>query len=284
MFKNKKVAFIASGGGGRGVAHGGVLKACEDMGIKFDFLIGSSSGAIFVTYYSQLKSADAILDLFKPARKRQLGRAFGWRHMISFKNFFSKNIKSGIIDLSGAEEFFRKTLDINDFKKLDMPVYMSATNLNSGEGEIFGPGFNDHVPISQAIVASCCLPIIFRPVKIGSSYYIDGEVKRPTTVNNAFELGADVAIVSDTYTSKMKNIEKTSMFGIFGQMANMLFEDKSMRGVKIAKSRFPNKEIIVVNPDVGNMSSMHTFSYKKLENLGYNAAIKILQNYREKNG
>lgn len=281
MFSGKKVAFIASGGGGRGVAHGGVLKACEDMGINFNLLIGASAGAICVAYYSQVKSAEKVLDMFKPVGKRQYDKVFGWRKMISLKNFFSSRIKTGFIDTAGAEEFFRKSLDINDFRKLDIPTYISATNLNTGCGELFGPDVNSDIPISQALVASCCVPIIFRPVKIKNSYYIDGEIKRPTAVNTAFELGADVAIVSDIYHPYTKDIEKTSMFNIAGQMASMLLEDKSMRGIKIAQNKFPDKEIILISPDVGDMSALHTFSYKRLENLGYNAALKELQCYEQ---
>ena len=279
MFKGKKIAFIASGGGGRGVAHGGVLKACEDMNIKFDLLIGASAGAICVAYYAQNRNAERVLDMFRPAGERQYDKVFGWRKMLSFKNFFSTKIKTGLIDMIGAEEFFRESLDIDDFNKLDIPIYISATNLSTGCGELFGPGTNADVPISKAIVASSCVPIIFRPVKIKDSYYIDGEIKRPTAVNTAFELGADIAIVSDIYHPYTKNIENSNMFNIAGQMASMLLEDKSMRGIKIAKNKFPNKEVILISPKVGDISALHTFSYKRLENLGYNAAIRKLRNY-----
>lgn len=276
-FKNKKIAFIASGGGGKGIAHCGVLKACEDLGIKFNFMAGASAGAILIAYYAQTGKADDVLDLFRSYKERKNNKSFGWRNMISFKNFFSSEIKTGLIDMTGAEEFLRNSFDINDFNSLSIPIYISATNLQTCVGEIFGPGFKEDVPVSKTVVASCCVPLIFRPVKIGDSYYIDGEIKRPTAVNNAFELGADVVIVSDIYKPYVSGIEKSNMFNIAGQMTNMLLEDKSMRGIKIAQNRFPDKQIFLVSPDTGNMSSFDTYSYKKLERLGYNAAMKVLQ-------
>lgn len=277
MFEGKKVAFIASGGAGRGVAHTGVLKACKELDIKFDMLIGASAGAICAAFYAQHKDPDRLLDMFKPASQRIYRESFGWDKMISFKNFFSTKIKTGLFDTTAAEQYFKESLFINSFDELDIPLYISATNINTGKGEIFGPGTN--VSISKAIVASSCVPIIFRPVRIGEHYYIDGEIKRPTAVNNAFELGADVAIVSDIYRPYTKNIENTNMFNIFGQMANMVLEDKSMRGIKIARSKFPNKEIILISPNVGNISPLNTSSYKKLNTLGYNAAMKELIKY-----
>ena len=280
MFEGKKVAFVASGGGGKGVAHMGVLKACESMGIKFDLLIGASAGAICIAYYSQSQDSEKLLDLLKPKREKKYNKQFGWRNMISFKNFFSKNIKAGFIDLTGAEEFFKNSFEIDDFKKLDIPIYIAATNLNTGEGELFGPGLKDHIPISKAVVASSCLPIIFRPVKIDNSFYIDGEIKKPISVGRAIDFGADVVIVSDAYHPYTKNIEKTSMFNIAGQMVNMLLEDKSQRGIKIAKAKYPDKEIIFISPKIGNMGVFSIIYYKKLYNMGYNTAIQKLQEYR----
>lgn len=282
MFEGKKVAFIASGGGGRGVAHGGVLRACEDMGIKFDLLIGASAGAICVAFYSQYGDSDTVIDLFRRGLDKKYSRTFSWRNMISFKNFFSNRIKTGLIDLQGAEEYFAKTLEINDFRRLPIPTYISVTNLTSGMGEMFGPGYKDHIPISTAVVASSCVPIIFRPVEIEGSFYIDGEIKRPTAVNAAFELGADAVIISDIYKPHISGIEATSMLNIAGQMANMLLQDKSMRGIKIASARFPNKDIVLISPDVGQLSAFSTQPWEQLENLGYNAAIKELANYARK--
>ena len=280
MFEGKKVAFVASGGGGRGIAHIGVLKACETMGIKFDLLIGASAGAICVAYYSQIQNSDRLVDLFRSKRQKKFGKKFGWINMLSFENFFSTKLKTGFFDLTGAEGFFKKSFEIDDFKKLDIPTYIAATNLNTNVGELFGPGLKDHIPISKTVVASCCVPIIFRPVKIDNDFYIDGEIKRPISVGRALDLGADIVIVSDVYSPYVKNIENSSMINIAEQMVHMLLQDKSMRGIKIAKNKYPDKEIILISPNVGDLSSYNTFAHKKLINMGYNTAIREFKKYR----
>lgn len=279
MFEGKKVAFVASGGGGKGIAHGGVLKACESLGIKFDLLIGASSGAICVAFYSEWQEGDRVIDMFRGPKDRKFDVEYGWHKMVSFKNFFSSKIKSGIFDMAGAEDYFNSVLPVNDFRRLKIPTYISATNINTGSGELFGPGMNESTPIAKVTVASCCIPMIFRPVRIGSQYYIDGEIKRPTAVNSACELGADVVIVSDIYRPYTKGIENSSMFNIASQMTSMLFEDKSKRGVTIASARFPSKKIILISPSVGDISSLNTKAWKRLSNMGYNAAIRTLQNH-----
>ena len=282
MFEGKKVAFLATGGGGRGIAHVGVIKACEKLNIKFDILIGASAGAIAVVYYNQYKNVDKMIDHFRPKRKRHYKfEQLNWKRMLSFKSFFSKNIKSGFFDTAGGEEFFRKTLAINDFDKLDTPLYISVTNLNTNSGVLFGPNIEPKISISKAIIASCCVPILFRPVKINGHYYVDGEIKRPMSIQSAVDFGADVVIVSDMYAPCVKDIGTSNMFNIAGQIANMMLEDKSYRGIQFCKVRYPDKQIILVSPATGDLSAFSTGSYERLVNAGYNAAIKAFQDSGE---
>jgi len=182
----------------------------------------------------------------------------------------------GIFDLTNAEEFLERTLEINDFNKLKIPIYVAATSLNDHSGVLFGPGSMDHIPLSKAIVASCCIPVLFRPVKIEGKYYVDGEIKRPLSTEAAIKRGADVVIVSDTYGSK-SNSEKIGMFGIASEVINMMFEDKSIRSIAISREKYPDKQIILISPKVGDVPMFRSYSYEALVKSGYDAANQILQ-------
>lgn len=281
MFENKKVAFVATGGGGRAIAHAGVISACEKMGIKFDLMMGASAGAIGVVLYSLYQNTDRIVDNFRPFWKRKFDfPAFGWKRMMTFKKFFSKNIKSGIFDLGYAEKFLAGNLPVNDFNKLPIPTYVSVTNLDKHEGMLIGPGKNDHISISKAITASCCVPVLFRPVKIDGEYYVDGEIKRPLSVNESMDIGAEVVIISDIYSPYVKDIGQSSMWNIGSQITNMLLGDKSQRGIKICQSRYPERDIILISPPVGDISALNTLAYDTLVMRGYNSAIKQLKEFQ----
>ena len=279
MFNGKKVAFIASGGGGRGVAHGGVLRACHELGFQPDMIIGASAGALTAAFYAQTGNVDSLSDLFRRGSAKKYGKSFDLINMVSPKNFLSTRLKTGLLDMAGPERYLSELLDINSFDDLPIPTYISVTNLNTGCGEVFGPGHNSHVPISKAIVASSCVPVLFRPVEIDGQYYIDGEIKRPTATILALELGADIVIVSDVYKPFTVNIEKSSMWNIVGQVGNMLLEDKSMRGIRIAEVRYPDKDIVLVAPEVGHLSVFSTQPWRRLERLGYEAALDALNRY-----
>lgn len=278
MFDNKTVAFVATGGGGRSLAHIGVIQACKDLGIKFDLMIGASSGALATIFYSQYEDTDMVLDYFRPKKKKKYGlRSFNWGVMMSFKNLFSKEISNGIFDLSAAERFFRTNLPIDKFDKLPIPTYITATNLDTREGVLFGPDVHNDVPVSRALVASCCIPLLFRPIEINGNYYIDGEIRSPaSTIEAVIQLGADIIIVSDVYGGSSGNIAKSGMFNIASEVINMVLEDKSLRGVRTYKNKYPSKKIITIEPELSKVSAFSTKHYETSYESGYKAAMGAL--------
>lgn len=278
MFGDKTVAFVATGGGGRSLAHTGVIQACRDLGINFDLMIGASSGAIAAMMYSQYQDVDMILDLFRPKKKKKYGMySFNWGVMMSSKNLISREIVNGIFDLEYAETFFRNNLPVDDFKKLNIPTYITATNLDTREGELFGPGLHDDVPISKALVASCCIPLLFRPVEINGGHYVDGEIRSPaSTIEAVVALGADIIIVSDVYGGTLVNVAKSGMFSIASEVITMVLEDKSLRGVRTYRNKYPNKTIITIEPELSQSSAFSTKHYENSYKAGYEAAINTL--------
>ena len=275
MFGNKNVAFIATGGAGRGISHIGVLKALEEYGVSLDMTIGASAGAIVTMFYNQYGNTDLLVDHFRPFWKRQHKcKKFGWSKLFSFKNFLNSSIASGIFDLSGAEKFLKDSLVTDNFNEVPIPSYVSVTNITKSEGVLIGPGQSD-VNISRALVASCCLPILFRPVKIGDDYYMDGEIKRPLSLEAAINLGAEVVIISDMY--KYSNLSDLRMISVASKVANMLLEDKTVRGIRYCATKYPEVEIILISPDASKFSIANTWSYSELIDAGYNAATEVLE-------
>jgi len=282
MFEGKNVALILTGGGSRGIAHVGVIAACEELGIKINTIIGASAGALIGIFYGQNKDLEKLKDHFRPTLLRRYKfEQFGWNQMFSLQKFFGAGIVRGIFDLHYTEKFLARTLEVNDFNQLKIPTFVAATNLTDHTGILFGPNSMDHIPVSKALVASCCIPVLFRPVEIEGKYYVDGEIKRPISIDTAIETGADIVIVSDTYGSILDNIAKAGMLDIATEVVNIMFEDKSMRSVSSSQHKYPDKKIILVSPKVGNKSVINSYAYDSLIKAGYDATINALQEVRD---
>jgi len=155
MKKKHKIGIALSGGGVRGFAHLGVLKALNEKGVFPDLISGTSAGAIAGAFYASGKSPDEIFRIFK--EKGLMG--YTRIHLPV----------DGLLNLEGLRKNLKKQLGINDLKDLKTPCYIAVTNLNKGIVEYFNEG-----PAEQIILASSSIPILFSPIKIGNSSYADG--------------------------------------------------------------------------------------------------------------
>lgn len=152
-----KVGIALSGGGARGIAHLGVLQALEDHGIEVTHISGASAGSIGAAFYAHGYSPKAILRIMDNTNLLKLAwPAFSTR---------------GLLSISKSERVYKKYFPKDSFEDANIPLYVATTNLNTGMPEIFTSN-----SLSQAIMASCSIPFIFDPVKIGAHHYVDGGI------------------------------------------------------------------------------------------------------------
>jgi NTE family protein len=284
--RQPKIAFVASGGAAKGIAHLGVLKAAEELGIGFDLYVGSSSGAVVCAAVSQGISVDRIVDSLRPGYLRRyrggslrygtffdlsLPRSWeGWRYLCS-----------GIFQLDRLEAFLRDRLPKNDFRRVDKELYVVATDLDTTERVVFGKGYEEHVPISQAVCASCAIPVLFRPYKIDGHYYIDGEIKRTLSADIAIERGADVLVISNVYTPRVtprgeRSIAHRGPLQVGRQAVNILLHEKSLRGLDLYDRIYPNARILFLEAEIGHLGFFNLLEARKLLKASYVEALKKL--------
>ncbi len=153
--EKKKIGFVLSGGSVRGFAHVGVLKRLEEEGIKADIVSGASMGAIIGAFYCNGLSAEEMWQLLK---KEQVSRAIRW-----------KIGRKGLMNLTLPEKLLKHYIPHNSFEKLQIPLAVSVTNLTKGQNEIIRTG-----NLSNYVLASASIPILFKPKYINGDFYVDG--------------------------------------------------------------------------------------------------------------
>ncbi|MDE7411629.1 MAG: patatin-like phospholipase family protein [Paramuribaculum sp.] len=146
-----------SGGGARGVAHAGALKALSEAGVKPDIVAGVSAGSIVAALWGAGVSPDDMLQMFLHCK---------------FGDFCSLGMPSdGFFRMDKFREILRKKLGYERIEQLPMPVVIGATNFDTGAKVAFERG-----PLADCVCASCSIPIVFKPVKIDGVRYVDGGV------------------------------------------------------------------------------------------------------------
>jgi len=152
----KKIGITLSGGGARGIAHLGVLKALEEMGIKPDMLSGASAGGIIGGFYAAGYKPEEILEITKKA---------------DLFNIFSLKFHQGIFSMKAFEKIYLKHMPHNSFESLHMPLYVAATDIAKGQTVYFSTG-----ELAVALMATSCVPVAFQAVEIEGVAYFDGGI------------------------------------------------------------------------------------------------------------
>ena len=289
-----KIAFVGSGGASRGLAHLGVLKACEELGIAPEIFVGASAGAMVSATYGQDIPLDVLLDGYRlPWRRRHQGARLdvsAFMGLPSARDFLDPGyLLSGLFSIDKLERYLAKHLPINDFRALPRSIFVTAVDLDSGQRTVFGPGYEESVPVSQAVAASCCLPGIFRPYRIGERYFLDGEVVRTNSADIAVAAGADVVIISNSYrpeerssASDHRAIARRGIASVLRQSFNILLADKQRRDVELLSKLHPNVTFLDVAPDIGGFSDLNRFSARPLILRGYRTGLRVLAKAKER--
>ena len=150
------IGIALSGGGARGIAHLGVLKALNEAGIKPDIIAGTSAGALVGALYCAGNSPDECLKIIQKTKVLSIFRpSFSWQGLLSID-------KLGHI----LRNFLPKT-----FAELEIPLIVTATEINKGETEYFTEG-----ELVSTILASSCIPVIFKPYVLNGRNYVDGGI------------------------------------------------------------------------------------------------------------
>ncbi|MEC5394297.1 patatin-like phospholipase family protein [Bergeyella sp. RCAD1439] len=148
-----------SGGGSKGIAHAGVLKFLNEKNIVPDVLAGTSAGAIVAALYVRGKTPEEIVSFFKSVY------FFRWTH-------FALTKPGGFIHSDVFKKYLLPVFGDMVLDDLEKRVYITATNMISGKLEIFGGG----IKVVDAIIASCAVPMVATPYKIGTQLYSDGGI------------------------------------------------------------------------------------------------------------
>lgn len=248
--KTKKVGLVLSGGGARGFAHLGILKAFEEAKIPVDVMAGASAGALVGTLYSAGLSTD---DIYKIVLKYT-----GLTHLK-----FSWN-KMGLFSLDKLQELLKNYIPHNTFENLNIPIYISVTNLNRGKIEYINSG-----DLSAVVAASCAIPGFFAPVYIRGSAYIDGGVLNNLPIEpiqDHCHIKIGVNLMHNEQTMKVnsaKDILLKSLLLTVGEKSAM---------------KEPLFDRIIKPKNISKFGGLNVKNAKELYNLGYESVINMLEN------
>ncbi len=251
--KPAKIALVLGAGASKGFAHIGVVKILEANKIPLHMIVGTSVGSVVGALYAYGLSAFELQRLSLYIEQKDIVD-------LTFPD-------NGFIKGEKLEDFINKTLKNTPLERLKIPFYAVASEIPNGEEVIFGRGNT-----GQAVRASCSIPGIFRPVKIGEKVYVDGGVVSPVPVEAARRLGADMVIAVDI-SSGSERMPPSNTIETILQSINIMYSRLSI--IQLSKAD------VVIKPKVSHIGSADFSKRHEAILEGEKATIEVLPKIME---
>lgn len=249
-----QLGMVLSGGGARGLAHAGVLKALAEQGIEPQVLAGASAGAIVAALHAAGYSADEILDFFvrkNPFRLNKLTLA-----------------KPGFFDTEKVVAEFLEYFPEDSFEALGKQVYLSATDLVGGRAEIFASG-----PLIRAILASASTPLVFTPTEIDGRWFSDGGISNNFPIE---PLVGQCDVILGVYASALRPVDAEDL----GSRLAIVQRAFEIGMYNSSKPKFAQCDLLICPGELSRYGTFDTRHFAEMMEIGYRAAVDRREDIR----
>jgi NTE family protein len=268
---------------------------------NFDVYVGTSAGSFVATMLANGVTPDEMmqvinervssdledLDLSKALKFNYLGflqkatmlplrTAELLRRLVQMGDFsvidivvgMAEALPTGLYSNAGIGDYVEGALAdggrVNDFRRLDRELYLTATDLDTCERLVFGePGWDD-VPISKAIECSTALPLVYKPVDLKGRQLVDGGIRSTTNVDIAVEKGAKFIVVVNPLVPFVNDFKQTipTVFGtrvrrvadmgppaIANQVFRLIAHQRLHQAVEMWQQKYKGVDIVLLEPE-----------------------------------
>ncbi len=244
-----RIGLALSGGAARGIAHVGVLKYLEEQGIKPCCIAGTSAGSIVGSFYASG---------FTPSEMEIIASEMSWKRMlrVSFP-------RKGLINSKRLLEMLEAYLGQITFDQLQIPLFVNAVDLVSGEEIVINEGI-----VIRAVAASCAIPGIFTPLRRENRLLVDGGLLDNIPVKHLRDADIDKIIAVNVGRERPLQKEPGNIFEILAQSSYIIRCQRDAQALE--------QTDILIEPDLGDIPFYDHSRVDLLVERGYQAAEKSL--------
>jgi len=245
--KKYKIGLALGGGGSRGFAHLGVVKALKDKGIVPDIISGVSAGAIAGSLIADGKLPEEALKIIK-------SKGFS-----EYTKFVLP--RKGLFSLEGLRKELEKSYSVKNIEDLKTPLFVGTTNLTKGVVEYHSKGL-----LKDYVIASASIPVLFEPVIINGDHYVDGGLLDNIPIKPLQNMCEKIIAVNLVPILEAKKI--TGFKQLIGRTIDLVVNSKI--------DEFKNSVDVLIEPkELRHHSFFSTKNADKVFEIGYNEAMKI---------
>ncbi|MEO8198457.1 MAG: patatin-like phospholipase family protein [Thermoanaerobaculia bacterium] len=249
-----KLGIVLSGGGSRGLAHAGVLRALAENGIEPDCIAGTSAGALVGALYASGRGTDEILRFFADVNPFRISR-------------LAMN-KPGVIDSEKLLGAFGQWYPEDSFSALGKPLFVTGTDLVSGRLEVWSSG-----PLVRPLLASSTVPFVLSPTRVDGRNFVDGGIVNNFPVEPLFGLCDAILGVYATPLSAPAEGDLQSTFAVMRRSLEIGMYHASKR-------KFQHADLVLSPPGLTGFDTFDLRRHVEIVEIGYRAALDQMEAIR----
>ena len=246
-----KLGLALSGGGTRGFAHIGVLKAFEEERIKFDCVAGTSAGSLIGAMYCADVSCEEMIEEAKQVKQKEL---------------LSKFVIQS--DSSNIAKVANHLLADKTFKELSVPFAAVAVDISDGEEVILNQG-----SVAKAVSASCAVPALFKPVEIDGMVLVDGGLLNNMPADVCRSMGAEIVIGVDLNHHRGSGTKSKKIKDTLIATWNITTKSTMYKGI--------HNSDLVIEPELAEFKNTSLKYIDEMVEEGYRAAKEKMAEIKE---
>jgi NTE family protein len=261
---------VLGGGGMKGIAHVGAIKALEEAGVRIDAIIGTSIGALVGTLIAGGLGWRELTEIALRLRKEDIvavNRRAMWLGGLRAASVFT------------AEPFLAwldRILPVMHFEELMMPLRINASSLVTGKEVWFGTGHRQDLTLLDAVYASCALPIYFPPFRDQDDVLVDGGVLNALPLSEAQRWTANRIIGIDVgadFLPPREGYFDQGMIAIHDRVLNLNLRNQRQRCLEM----LPTLPVTYVRPRIGHLQTFDFDRNQFFMEEGYRATREVLK-------
>ncbi|HIG12502.1 MAG: patatin-like phospholipase family protein [bacterium] len=269
--RRPRTVLVLGGGGMRGMAHVGILKALATLGIGYDAIVGTSIGSLVGAMAAAGYGIEEMEEIVARVQKEDYFR-------LNFVKLLMKGTRAP--SMYRGDTFRARLAEIlpdKTFAELDVPFYCNAVRLESGGSVFFGtPGFN-HVSLVDSVYASCALPGVFEPFELERCHYMDGGIvdavplRFAKTLEPELIIAVDLTIKSTYKTPNYKSRVLSTLYRSFEIVEEVLVEHSLHMHV--------DWRTVLIQPKVGHLARFDFDDVPAVVKMGEDEALRVLTSH-----
>lgn len=253
--KNKKVKIgLAFGGGGaRGFAHLGAIKAFEEYGLKFDYVCGTSAGSLAGAFYAAGYSYEQMYHVIKD---------------IDPKDIRTSKIVFVPSKTTGIENLIKNELGDINIEDLPIPFSAVAVDIISMDECVITKG-----NLAKACAGSCAVPGVFQPVVFEDRHLCDGGLQNTIPADVPKLMGCDYVVAVDVNKSRNYGTDSTKLIDVISCSIRILMKGNAIKGYLYSD--------VMVKPETKRFKSTKKEGFEDMIEEGYKATIDVMPQIME---